>query len=115
MSEMAKVVLAAVLGAVEAVKPRLCPEPYHTSVRTGRMWMDELLAGHRRRMRRNMGMHKPVFRKLVRTLRAKTGIGDSKHVGLTEAVGLFLHMIVTNNTTEEEDEIFQRSPDTVHR
>ncbi|KAJ7162683.1 hypothetical protein C8R43DRAFT_305572 [Mycena crocata] len=64
----ARVVLAAVLGAVELVKPRFFPEPYHTSVRTGHMWMTELLTGHRDRMRRNMGMHKHVFRALARNI-----------------------------------------------
>jgi hypothetical protein len=59
--------------------------------------------------------HKYVFRKLAHTLAAKTGIGDSKHVKLDEALGIFLHLLVTNNTTEQEHEWFQRSPDTIHR
>jgi phosphatidylglycerophosphatase A len=60
-------------------------------------------------------MQKHVFRKLARTLTAKTGLSDSKHVTLDEAFGLFLHMLVANNTTEQEHEWFQRSPDTIHR
>jgi hypothetical protein len=112
---VAQVVLAAVLGVVEVVKPRLCPEPYHTSIRTGHMWIKELLSGHRDRMRRNLGMNKHVFRKLANALKTKTGLNDSKHVTLDEALGLFMHMLVTNNTTEQEHEWFQRSPDTIHR
>jgi hypothetical protein len=111
----ARVVLAAVLGVVEVVKPKLFPEPYHTSIRTGHMWMRELLTGHPNRVRRSMGMHKHVFRKLALALTTKTSLTDSKHVKLVEALGIFLHMIVTNNTTEEEHEWFQRSPDTIHR
>jgi hypothetical protein len=79
------------------------------------MWVNELLTGHRDRMCRNMGMHKQVFRKLACALTAKTGLGDSKHVTLNEALGIFMHMLVTNNTTEQEHEWFQRSPDTIHR
>jgi hypothetical protein len=79
------------------------------------MWIKELLAGHRDRMRQNMGMPKGVFQKLAHTLAAKITLCDSKHVKLEEALGIFLHMLVTNNTTEEEHEWFQRSPDTIHR
>ncbi|KAJ7129931.1 hypothetical protein C8R46DRAFT_845136, partial [Mycena filopes] len=70
---------------------RLFPQPYHTSTRTGQMWIDELLSGHPDRIRRNLGMHRFVFRKLARVLSAKTGIGNSKHVSLDEALGIFLH------------------------
>ncbi|KAJ7438968.1 hypothetical protein FB451DRAFT_972588, partial [Mycena latifolia] len=66
-------------------------EPYHTSSRTGNMWMKELLTGHRDRMRRNMGMHKHVFRKLARTLTARTGLAHTKNVTLDESLGIFLH------------------------
>ncbi|KAJ6621975.1 hypothetical protein B0H10DRAFT_1659824, partial [Mycena sp. CBHHK59/15] len=67
------------------------PKPYHTSIRTGHIWMQELLTGHRDRMQRSMGMHKHVFRKLARTLTVKTGLSDSKHVMLDKALGIFLH------------------------
>ncbi|KAJ7450559.1 hypothetical protein FB451DRAFT_964028, partial [Mycena latifolia] len=67
------------------------PEPYHTSIRTGDIWIKELLTGHPDRMCRNMGMRKHVFQKLSRTLAMKTGISDSKHVKLNEALGIFLH------------------------
>jgi hypothetical protein len=107
--------LAAVLGAVEVMKPRLFPEPYHTSIRTGHISIQELLGGHPDHMRRNMGMHKHAFRKLAHTLTAKTGLRDTKHATLGESLGIFLHMIFTNNTTEEEHEWFQRSPNTIHR
>ncbi|KAJ7237344.1 hypothetical protein C8J57DRAFT_1194082 [Mycena rebaudengoi] len=57
--------LTAVLGAVEVMKPRPFPHPYHTLIRTGHIWIQELLGGHPDRMRHNMGMHKHVFPKLV--------------------------------------------------
>ncbi|KAJ7113129.1 hypothetical protein C8R44DRAFT_631191 [Mycena epipterygia] len=37
------------------------PELYHTSVRTGQMWINELLTGHQDCICHNIGMHKHVF------------------------------------------------------
>ena len=51
-----KVAIVAVLAAVEVVKPHLFLQPYHTSMRTGQNWIDELLNGHHKRMQRNLGM-----------------------------------------------------------
>lgn len=110
-----KVAIVAVLAAVEVVKPRLFPQPYHTSMRTGQNWIDELLNGHHKRMRRNLGMHRHVFLKLTQSLAIKCSFGPTRYISTEESLGIFLHMLITNHTIEEEAEVFQRSPDTIYR
>ncbi|KAI5898160.1 uncharacterized protein SCHCODRAFT_02473277, partial [Schizophyllum commune H4-8] len=50
------------------------PEPYHTSVLTGRLWIQELLHGHRNRMSDNIGTRPFVFRALERELIRRGGL-----------------------------------------
>jgi hypothetical protein len=52
--------------------------PMHTSILTGRLWLDELLAGHPEWFHRSMGMNKATFRKLLRQMRLIGGLSDSK-------------------------------------
>ncbi|KAF9233540.1 hypothetical protein BU15DRAFT_15771, partial [Melanogaster broomeanus] len=54
--------------------------PMHTSILTGRLWLDELLAGHPGRFYRSMGMNKATFRKLLCKMKLIGGLLDSKHV-----------------------------------
>ncbi|KZV60826.1 hypothetical protein PENSPDRAFT_536394, partial [Peniophora sp. CONT] len=44
------------------------PEPYHTSILSGRDWVQELLDGHRNRMKDSLGTRTRVFRVLEREL-----------------------------------------------
>ncbi|KAG6818693.1 hypothetical protein H0H93_002753, partial [Arthromyces matolae] len=94
------------------LRARLDPQPYHTSIRTGQIWVDELLNGHHLHMRRNLGMHRHVFVRLIRTLHEKSGFSATRNVTAEESLAIFLHMVVKDNTIEDECEVFQRSPDT---
>ncbi|KAJ7624769.1 hypothetical protein FB45DRAFT_687551, partial [Roridomyces roridus] len=40
------------------------PIPMHTSILTGQGWLDELITGHDRRFKENLGMAKHVFFRL---------------------------------------------------
>src|SRR5271155_948255 len=53
-------------------------KPYHTSVLTGEGWLVELLTGHPERIRCELGMHREIFVKLVKTLR-RMGHSNSKY------------------------------------
>ena len=110
-----KAAIVAVLAAVEVVKPHLFPQPYHTSMHTGQDWIDKLLNGHHKRMRRNLGMQWHVFLKLTRSLTVKCSLGPTRYLSTEESLGIFLHMLITNHTIEEEAEVFQRSPDTIYQ
>jgi hypothetical protein len=79
------------------------------------MWVDELLNGHHKRMWQNLGMHRHVFVKLTQKLAAKSSFGPTRHLSVEESLGIFLHMLVTNHSIEEEAEVFQRSPDTIYQ
>ena len=55
------------------------PEPYHTSILSGEMWVQELLNGHPDHILCELGVQKEVFEALILTLHA-IGTTDSKHV-----------------------------------
>jgi hypothetical protein len=105
--------LAATSVVLRYYTPRIAPVPWHTSTRTGQMWVDELLAGHPERIHRVLGVTKHKFTQLVAELREHTGIEDMEHVTLEEGVAITLHFLVTNNSIAQESEWFQRSPDTI--
>ncbi|KAI0310556.1 hypothetical protein OF83DRAFT_1033863, partial [Amylostereum chailletii] len=44
------------------------PEPYHTSILSGHAWVQELLDGHRNRMKDALHIRPPVFRRLEKDL-----------------------------------------------
>jgi hypothetical protein len=62
-----------------------------------------------------MGMHKFVFRRLVRELQRKAGLCDTKHVSSEEQVAIFLRIAVTGLGNREQQERFQRSGDTISK
>jgi hypothetical protein len=103
---------AAVSGAVAS---RFDKTPQHTSKLTGQQWMEELLEGHDRQFRNQMGMEKHVFRQLIKVLQVKAGLGDTKHVTIEEQLGIFLHMAVTGNSNRKMQERFQQSGDTISK
>ena len=51
----------AVLTVIEEEWCRFKPEPYHTSSLTEQAWLQELLNGHRDRMKDSLGVHPYVF------------------------------------------------------
>ncbi|KAJ7196183.1 hypothetical protein B0H12DRAFT_987985, partial [Mycena haematopus] len=67
-------------------------EAMHTSWQTGQLWLDELLKGHPERFRRSFGMHRHVFRQLIRALCLKSGLAPTKHLSSEEQVAIFLRI-----------------------
>jgi hypothetical protein len=99
------VVVVAALGGILAAARRHslaskpAPRPMHTSILTGIGWVRELQSGHPVRFRRQMGMSKTLFQKLLRELHSLTGLRDSKHVRIEEQVAIFLKFCVTERQT----------------
>jgi hypothetical protein len=60
-------------------------------------------------------MRKFVFRRLVKFLSEKVGLGDSRYVTLEEQVAIFLYTVVTNLSNWKVAERFQRSGDTISK
>ena len=90
------------------------PEPYHTSILSGQMWVDELLNGHPDHIRCELGLQKGTFHELLHTLRC-FGAADSKYVSLEEQLAIFLYMSVTGLTTRHTGERFQHLNDTISK
>lgn len=105
--------LAIGLTAYEWGRLHYSSEPYHTSALTGQMWVDELLDGHRKRIRRILGVHKHVFRKLASELQRLAGLSNTKHVRIEESIAIYLWTCRTNNSYRQVCERFQRSSDTI--
>lgn len=85
---------------------------YHTSALTGAQWVMELITGHPRRIRTELGVSHLVFEQLLQEMTAM-GQGASRHVLLEEQLAIFLYMAVTGNTIRHTGERFQRSNDTI--
>ena len=82
------------------------PEPYHTSILTGQGWVEELLSGHPKRIRCELGVHRHMFLALIGVLQ-ELSYGHSKHVTLEEQLAIFLYMSVTGLTIQHVGEHFQ--------
>ncbi|KAJ6454732.1 hypothetical protein C8R47DRAFT_997101, partial [Mycena vitilis] len=67
-------------------------EPYHTSIRTGNMWMQELLTGHRDRMRRSIGMRKHVFDRTTQPKRSMNR--GAQFLVRASSVRILIHYLV---------------------
>jgi hypothetical protein len=104
----------AIAGALTIIEPLYNKTPYHTSALTGADWVRELLAGHDRRIRSELGVHKEIFQELLESL-ARGGIGPSKHVALEEKLAIFLYICVTGITFVHAGERFQRATDTISK
>src|SRR5882724_11759382 len=89
--------------------------PYHNSVLTGQMWVNELLSGNPRCIKDQLGMGKHVFRKFVKKLFILTNASHTRHVDLSEQFSIFLYTIVTNLSNRKVGEYFQRSGDTISK
>lgn len=85
---------------------------YHTSALTGAQWVMELITGHPRRIRTELGVSHFVFEQLLQEMSAM-GRGPSRHVLLEEQLAIFLYMVVTGNTIRHTGERFQRSNETI--
>lgn len=86
-----------------------------TSILSGQMWLDELLAGHPERFREQFGMSKYAFQVLSRELQLHGGLVNRRHVMADEQLATFLYIARTGSSTRILQERFQRSPSTIGR
>jgi hypothetical protein len=86
--------IAAGLSAIEHAQTFYDKMPYHDSALSGVAWVLELLAGHPKRIRKELGVRRHVFYALINTLKA-TGYQRSKYVTLEEQLAIFLYTCVT--------------------
>ena len=61
VSRMVSAALALCQSAITILRGARKREAYHTSALTGKGWVDELLDGHPKRIRSDLGVHKRVF------------------------------------------------------
>ena len=108
--------IALVIGSIALSKcTTVFAEQKNTSILQGQGWMDELLEGHPTRFYNAMGMHKPVFRRLIYELQMHARFHPTKFVSMEEQLGILLYACRTASTTRVLEERFQRSPDTISR
>jgi hypothetical protein len=62
-----------------------------------------------------MGMHRYVFRQLLRELEAKAGLCPTRYVSSEEQLAIFLRIARTGQGNIEMQERFQRSGDTISK
>lgn len=98
-----------IVGALDQSGTR---EPYHTSALSGVAWVMELLTGHPKRIRTELGVTHSVFTALIEELQ-RIGITGSRYVTLEEQLAIFLYMSVTGMTIRHAGERFQRSNGTI--
>lgn len=115
---------AAIHGAVIAVTffstallgiERPIPRPMHTSILTGRAWLDELLHGHPGRCHRELGMSALRFSLLWAKLAANGDLADSRYITSQEQFAIFVYWMVHGSSQRELQERFQRSGDAISR
>ena len=106
--------MAAGLAVLEFSQTYYNKTPYHDSVLTGAGWVHELLEGHPKRIRRELGVHKHVFRALIITLQ-NAGYVPSKYLTLEEQLAIFLYTCVTGLSLGHVCERFQRSTETASK
>lgn len=88
--------------------------PYHTSALSGEAWVRELLNGHPKRIRCELGVHKHVFQALINEL-STIGLKSSRNITREEKLSIFLYKCVTGLSVPHVGERFQRSNDTISR
>jgi hypothetical protein len=89
--------------------------PQHTSILSGRSWIEELLTGHSKKMRDNLGISQAVFQYLEQLLIEKGGLQNSQYMDSIERLGIFLYAVTSDLSMRKLAERFQRSTETIHR
>lgn len=100
---------------LQYANPLFNKTPMHTSMLTGEGRMKELFEGHPGTFYNEFGMSKHVFIRLVQELHQYTPFNDSKHVFMTEQLGIFLWMCRRGASVRDTMYHFQHSPDTIHK
>ena len=88
--------------------------PYHDSALTGAAWVCELLTGHPKHIRKELGVNKHVFQSLIIALQ-NAGHTPSKFVSLEEQLAIFLYTCVTGLSLPHVCECFQRATETASK
>ncbi|KAF7322355.1 putative transposase [Mycena chlorophos] len=105
-----------ILGVGLILSPQYDKMPLHTSMLTGRAWLDELLhpGAHPNRIYIALGMRRHVFLALVVKLRAM-GFMESERANLMldELLAIFLYTCVTGLGIDHVAERFQHSHTTI--
>jgi hypothetical protein len=91
------------------------PIPMHTSILTGQLWLNELIQGHDRRFKDQLGMAKHVFFRLSFELQTCCGLRSTKYVTADEKLATFLHFARIGCGTRVLQERFQRSAETIQK
>jgi hypothetical protein len=99
------------LAAITYTSPLYWKQDYHISALSGQAWVEELVAGHLRRI--NMRLH--IFLILLAKLRTLSGLTDLKYVSLEEQVAIFLYSCVVGMSIRHIGEQFQRSNETISK
>ncbi len=106
--------MAAAYAVIDYAKVNFVKIPYHDSALTGFAWVLELLTGHPKHIRKELGVHKHVFRSLITALR-DAGYTSSKFVTLEEQLAIFLYTCVTGISLGHMCERFQRAMETTSK
>ena len=94
LNDVVVTVVASVSQVISLAVQRKEPIPYHTSILTGQGWVTELLEGHPKRIRNELGVHKMVFRILVAELQ-NAGYHATRNISSKEQLAIFLYTCVT--------------------
>ena len=89
--------------------------PVHTSILSGQKHVEELLHGHKVRVRRELRMEKEIFLKLVELLRDSHLLSNARDITVEEQVAIFLFCLATNASNRLMQERFQHSGETISR
>jgi hypothetical protein len=112
-SQFAALYMQIVVDAtVQITSPLFNQRLYHDSILTGEAYTIELLTGHPRRIRTELGVDLHVFRALVEDLH-NMGHNDSREIGLEEQLAMFLYTCVTGLSLVHVGERFQHTTTTV--
>lgn len=113
--QLLSVILNSIVPTIlQIVRQYYDKQPYHTSILSGRGWVQELLDGHPERIHTELGVHKHVFMALIAKLHA-IGYTDSKSVTLEEQLAIFLYGSVTGLSICHLGERFQRANETISK
>ncbi|WVZ64753.1 hypothetical protein U9M48_014228 [Paspalum notatum var. saurae] len=87
----------------------------YTSILSGQKHVEELLHGHKVRVRRELRMEKEIFLKLVELLRDSHLLSNARDITVEEQVAIFLFCLATNASNRLMQERFQHSGETISR
>src|SRR6267154_759820 len=99
--------ISAALTVIDYSQTYYDKTPYHDSALSGAAWVCELLNGHPKHIRKELRVHKHVFRALILALQ-DAGYTRSKFVTLEEQLSIFLYTCVTGLSLVHVCERFQR-------